>query len=80
MAITFTVNNKPASVDAGPETPLLWVVREHLKLTGTKYGCGAGMCGACTVHLDGKAMRSCQTPRGHGGGQERHHHRGPVGQ
>src|SRR5271170_8104885 len=62
MAITFTVNNKPASVDAGPETPLLWVVREHLKLTGTKYGCGAGMCGACTVHLDGKAIRSCQTP------------------
>ena len=62
MAITFTVNNKPASVDAGPETPLLWVVREHLKLTGTKYGCGAGMCGACTVHLDGKAVRSCQTP------------------
>jgi len=62
MAITFTVNNKPATVDAGPETPLLWVVREHLKLTGTKYGCGAGMCGACTVHLDGKAIRSCQTP------------------
>ena len=62
MAITFTVNNKPASVDAGPETPLLWVVRGHLKLTGTKYGCGAGMCGACTVHLDGKAIRSCQTP------------------
>jgi len=62
MAITFTVNNKPASVDAGPETPLLWVVREHLKLTGTKYGCGAGMCGACTVHLDGRAVRSCQTP------------------
>ena len=80
MAITFTVNNKPASVDAGPETPLLWVVREHLKLTGTKYGCGAGMCGACTVHLDGKAVRSCQTPGRHGGGQERHHHRGPVGQ
>ena len=62
MAITFTVNNKPATVDAGPETPLLWVVREHLKLTGTKYGCGAGMCGACTVHLDGRAVRSCQTP------------------
>src|ERR1700690_3195185 len=62
MAITFTVNNKPASVDAGPETPLLWVVREHLKLTGTKYGCGAGMCGACTLHLDGHPVRSCQTP------------------
>lgn len=62
MAITFTVNNKPASVNAAPETPLLWVVREHLKLTGTKYGCGVGMCGACTVHLDGRAVRSCQTP------------------
>jgi len=62
MAITFTLNNKQASVDAAPETPLLWVVREHLKLTGTKYGCGAGMCGACTVHLDGRAVRSCQTP------------------
>lgn len=64
MATTFTINNKPVSVDAEPETPLLWVVREHLKLTGTKYGCGAGMCGACTVHLDGRAIRSCQTPIG----------------
>ena len=62
MAITFTVNNIPASVDAAPETPLLWVVREHLKLTGTKYGCGVGMCGACTVHLDGRAVRSWQRP------------------
>jgi isoquinoline 1-oxidoreductase subunit alpha len=62
MATTFIVNNKQASVDAAPETPLLWVVREHLKLTGTKYGCGVGMCGACTVHLDGRAVRSCQTP------------------
>jgi isoquinoline 1-oxidoreductase alpha subunit len=62
MAITFTVNGKSASVEAAPETPLLWAVREHLKLTGTKYGCGVGMCGACTVHLDGRAVRSCQTP------------------
>ena len=62
MAITFTVNNRQASVEAAPETPLLWVVREHLKLTGTKYGCGVGLCGACTVHLDGRAVRSCQTP------------------
>jgi isoquinoline 1-oxidoreductase alpha subunit len=62
MAITFTVNSKQTSVDAAPETPLLWVVREHLKLTGTKYGCGVGLCGACTVHLDGRAVRSCQTP------------------
>src|SRR6202050_5341838 len=62
MAMTFAVNNKPANIDAAPDTPLLWVVREHLKLTGTKYGCGVGMCGACTVHLDGRAVRSCQTP------------------
>jgi isoquinoline 1-oxidoreductase alpha subunit len=62
MAISFTINGKPANVEAAPDAPLLWVVREHLKLTGTKYGCGAGMCGACTVHVDGRAVRSCQTP------------------
>jgi isoquinoline 1-oxidoreductase subunit alpha len=62
MPFSFTVNGKPASVEAARETPLLWAVREHLKLTGTKYGCGVGMCGACTVHLDGRAVRSCQTP------------------
>jgi len=49
-------------VDVAPGTPLLWVIREHLKLTGTKFGCGGGFCGACTVHLDGAAVRSCQTP------------------
>jgi len=59
-AITLTINGKAASVEAEPDTPLLWVVREHLKLTGTKFGCGSGLCGACTVHIDGKAMRSCQ--------------------
>ena len=59
-SIGFVVNGKPVSVEAEPATPLLWVVREHLKLTGTKFGCGSGLCGACTVHIDGKAVRSCQ--------------------
>ena len=59
--ISFTLNAKHVSVDAEPTTPLLWVIREHVGLTGTKYGCGAGLCGACTVHLDGKAVRACQT-------------------
>ena len=59
-AIGLTINGKPATVEAEPDTPLLWVVREHLKLTGTKFGCGSGLCGACTVHVDGKAVRSCQ--------------------
>ena len=60
MAVGFTINGKAASVDVENDTPLLWVVREHLKLTGTKFGCGSGLCGACTVHIDGKAVRSCQ--------------------
>lgn len=59
-AIKFTINGKAATVEVEPETPLLWVVREHMQLTGTKFGCGSGLCGACTVHIDGKAMRSCQ--------------------
>lgn len=60
--ISFTLNGKPTKVDADPSTPLLWVLRDHLQLTGTKYGCGMALCGACTVHLDGRAIRSCVTP------------------
>ena len=59
--ISFNINGKSVSVNAEPETPLLWAIRDHLQLTGTKYGCGVGLCGACTVHIDGKAVRSCQT-------------------
>jgi isoquinoline 1-oxidoreductase alpha subunit len=61
---TFTVNGRPRTVDAPAAMPLLWVLRDRLGLMGTKYGCGVGVCGACTVHLDGKAVRSCQTPIG----------------
>lgn len=60
MAQTITVNGEKRSIDADPETPLLWVLRDDLRLTGTKFGCGAALCGACTVHLDGEAVRSCQ--------------------
>ncbi len=59
---SFIVNGKPVNVDVEPSTPLLWVLRESLGLTGTKYGCGMALCGACTVHLDGKAIRSCVAP------------------
>src|SRR6188472_1959809 len=61
MAIQFTINGTTASTDAPADTPLLWVIREGLKLTGTKFGCGAGLCGACMVHIDGKRAFSCQT-------------------
>jgi isoquinoline 1-oxidoreductase subunit alpha len=60
--VSFTLNDKRVSVSADQATPLLWVLRDHIGLTGTKYGCGAGLCGACTVHIDGKAQRSCQVP------------------
>ena len=59
--ISFALNGRQVAVDADPNTPLLWVIRDHVGLTGTKYGCGAGLCGACTVHVNGEAVRSCQT-------------------
>ena len=59
--VAISVNRKLVTVNAEPDTPLLWGIRDHLGLTGTKFGCGAGLCGACTVHVDGKAVRSCQT-------------------
>ena len=59
---SLTINGRPTDVDVDPETPLLWVLRDHVKMTGTKYGCGIGACGACTVHLAGVATRSCVLP------------------
>jgi isoquinoline 1-oxidoreductase alpha subunit len=60
--ITINVNGSPVEVQTEPTTPLVWVLREHLKLTGTKYGCGSGLCGACTVHIDGEPALSCLLP------------------
>lgn len=62
MAISFNLNGSTVSVQAEPDTPLLWVIRDEVGLTGTKFGCGAALCGACTVHLNGSPIRSCQTP------------------
>lgn len=59
---TLKVNGESHTVDVAPDTPLLWVLRDHLNLVGTKYGCGMGLCGACTIHLNGQPMRSCQLP------------------
>lgn len=61
MTIQFTVNGKQVTTEAPADTPLLWVIREEIKLTGTKFGCGAGLCGACMVHIDGERAFSCQT-------------------
>jgi isoquinoline 1-oxidoreductase alpha subunit len=69
-SVAFSVNGESVRVEVTPGTPLLWVIREHLKLTGTKFGCGGGFCGACTVHLDGAAIRSCQTPVEKAGGRK----------
>lgn len=60
--VSLNVNGKPYAVDVDPDTPLLWAIRDGIGLTGTKYGCGIAMCGACTVHVDGKAVRSCSMP------------------
>jgi isoquinoline 1-oxidoreductase alpha subunit len=62
MAVAFTVNGRQVEVDAPRDTPLLWILREYLKMPGTRFGCGAGLCGACMVHLDGDRSFSCQTP------------------
>ncbi len=68
--ITLTINNKSYTIDVDPETPLLWVLRDTLDLVGTKYGCGVAQCGACVVHLDGEAVRSCVTKVSHAAGKK----------
>ena len=68
--ISLDINGKKHMVETEPDVPLLWVIREHLKLTGTKFGCGIGMCGSCTVHVNGKAERSCQVPAGDAQGKK----------
>ena len=64
MVVSLSVNGEAVEVDADPDTPLLWVLRDHLRLTGTKFGCGIAQCGACTVHLNGQPRRACVTPLG----------------
>ncbi len=67
MGIRLNVNGQVRDLDIEPDAPLLWVIRDELHLTGTKFGCGIGACGACTVHVNGKAMRSCSVPAGSAG-------------
>ncbi len=69
MTVTFKLNGKATTVDVAPDMPLLWVLRDELGLTGTKFGCGMALCGACTVHLDGSPVRSCVTPLAAAGGK-----------
>jgi len=68
--VHLEINGKAYDVDVAPDVPLVWIIRERLKLTGTKFGCGIGACGSCTVHIDGKAERSCQTPVGSAQGKK----------
>jgi isoquinoline 1-oxidoreductase alpha subunit len=70
MAVNFNLNGKAVSASAEPDTPLLWVIRDEIGLTGTKFGCGQALCGACTVHLNGQPVRSCQTPLSAAAGQK----------
>ena len=70
MPVSLTVNGQPRSLDVDPDTPLLWALRDHLQLTGTKYGCGIAQCGACTVHLNGQPVRACSVPVGTVEGQQ----------
>ena len=68
--ITLDVNGKKYDIDVDPDMPLLWAIRDHANLTGTKFGCGAALCGACTVHIDGQPVRSCVTPVSEAAGKE----------
>src|SRR3954453_15726402 len=70
MSVKFNLNGKPVASQVEPDTPLLWVIRDELGMTGTKFGCGAALCGACTVHLNGNPVRSCQTPLSAAAGQK----------
>ena len=78
MAFELIVNGTRHSVDADPQTPLLWVIRDHVGLTGTKFSCGIGQCGACTLHVDGRPVRSCSVPAADGGRQADHDDRRPL--